>query len=327
MSTRRNLTAFVFVLSSLVGCSSGGSSAEVDALGQDALGTTTITFGADWSETSSGVLRAGDPIQISYDASRLPTCRGTQGGIDQWAISAFYRAAGGDIHTITLAGLSAQNPAVIVPEAKGDLEVWFEGNNVWGCNELDSAYGKNYHFKVAASHSEPDWVGNAASVINRETCDNGPCDANRVGLEQGFTYDTWSRQRAAVAGLYFDVWEDGVTDWDNPDLWKEVDAQIHFRFAGQQAFSTSYVDFDKRLGNNARYQTQLSALDPFHGMPSVVPQNACPAATLDVSPDGQYVTTDVDYYFTIDSFELRPAPGQTYHGHFEDYAGPYSACL
>ncbi len=326
MMSHRILPLAVVALSSLWGCTTD-SSAEVDALGQQALGAARITFGADWSESVQGKLRAGDPITIAYDASRLPTCRGDQGGIPQWAITANYRVAGGEIHAITVAGLSAASPVVVVPEAKGDLEMWFEVDNRWGCHAFDSDFNHNYHFKIGAAQNGPDWVGNAASVINRATCEGGPCDANRVGLEHGFSFDTWARQRAAIASLYFDVWEEGVTDFDNADLWKQVDAQIHFRFAGQPAFTSRYVDFFKRNGNDARYQVRLITLDPFFAMPSMVPAESCPEAQLTLSPNGQYAMTDVEYYFTIDSVELRPGPGETYHGHFEDYANGYSACL
>ena len=280
----------------LSGCVSAQERAEVDALDQAALGTPRIVFGGDWSEVVHGALRAGDPIEVACDASRLPTCRGEQGGTPQWAITAHYRVAGGDLHAITVAGLSAEAPAVIVPDAKGDLEMWFEATNRWGCDAFDSNLNHNYHFKVKTALNEPGWVGNAASAIDRATCEAGPCDASRVGLDMGFTFGTWARQRAAIAGLYFDVWEEGVTDWNNPDLWKQVDAQIHFRFAGQPAFTSRYVDFFKENGNDARYQVQIRTLDPFYAMSSVVSADACPKAKLSLSPDGQCATTDVDFY-------------------------------
>jgi hypothetical protein len=146
-------------------------------------------------------------------------------------------------------------------------------------------------------------------------------------LEEAFTFGTWARQRATIAGLYFDVWEEGVTDWKNPDLWKEVDVQFHYRFAGQAAFSSRYVDFFQNVGNDARYELRLRNIDPFFAMPSVVAEENCPAAELSVTPDGQYVSTEVEYYFSADGVELRPESGGTFIGRFEDYVGPYAACL
>lgn len=37
----------------------------------------------------------------------------------------------------------------------------------------------------------------------------------------GFRFDTWARQRATVAHVYSEAWEEGFTDWDKPDLWKQ----------------------------------------------------------------------------------------------------------
>ena len=116
-------------------------------------------------------------------------------------------------------------------------------------------------------------------------------------------------------------------NFDNPDLWKQVDAQVHYRFAGQQAFSTRYVDFFRRVGNDARYEVRLRNLDPFHAMPSVVPADQCPAAALELSEDGFYVKTTVELYFTADAVDIRPESGDTFVGRFEDYAAPYAACL
>ncbi|MBL9025492.1 MAG: hypothetical protein JNL21_25070 [Myxococcales bacterium] len=295
---------------------------------EGALGEAKIVFGADYSETVQGKLRAGDPIQIAYDPARLPSCRGEQNGTPQWAITAFYRVGGGDVHAVSVAGLMAPaGPATIVPDSAGKLEVWFQVTNVWGCNEYDSDFGNNYKFSVAAPVGQPGWAGNTVSVINRWTCEGGPCDFNRNALENGFVFDTWARQRAAIAGLYFDVWEEGVTDYDNADLWKQVDAQVHFRFTGQEAFTTRYVDFFRRNGNDARYQVLVRTIDPFFAMPSVVSEEQCPAAELTVSPNGQYVQTEVELYFTADGVEIRPAPGETFKGRFEDYVGPYAACL
>ncbi len=294
---------------------------------EGALGEARITFGADFSETVQGKLRAGDPIELSYDASRLPGCRGEQNGVPQWAITAHYKVGGGEPHAIVVAGLMAESPAIIVPETSGQLEVWFSVTNRWGCNQYDSNFGGNYGFSVAAPLGQPGWAGNVASVVQRWTCEGGPCDHHRVDLAQGFTFGTWARQRAAIAGVYFDVWEEGVTDYDNADLWKQVDAQVHFRFAGEAAFTSRYVDFFRRVGNDARYELRIRSIDPFHAMPSVVAEDQCPAADLTLTPDGQYVSTEVELYFTADGVELRPAPGQTYTARFEDYASPYAACL
>mgnify|MGYP002132643616 CR=1 FL=1 len=79
--------------------------------------------------------------------------------------------------------------------------------------------------------------GDGAVVISRATCNNGlACDADRRPLTPGWTYETWARQRAAIRTLSFDVWKAGVTDRDNPDLWRQLDVQMRYRFGTTGAF-------------------------------------------------------------------------------------------
>ena len=60
--------------------------------GDEALSAPGIVFSAGWGETTVGKLRAGDAIEIEYDASRLASCAsGEQGGIPQWSITAYYK--------------------------------------------------------------------------------------------------------------------------------------------------------------------------------------------------------------------------------------------
>jgi hypothetical protein len=317
-----------------LGCAPPGSSelAEEElALDEDALETATIRFAADWSETVDGELRAGASARIVFDPARLPRCRGTQGGIPQWSIGASWllRGTDGSEHrgSGTVAGLNAGSPVVVDLPVAGELSVWFELTDRWGCHEYDSNFGEDYVFDVGGPEGAPGWVGNAASVISRATCDGGyACEASRVPLENGFRFDTWARQRAAIAGVYFDVWEEGVTDRDDAEIWREVDAQVHVRFDGQEATTMRYADFLRRVGNDARFELRLRTIDPFHAMPSQVPADGCPDVALELSEDGFYVRTSVEITFSADGVDLAPASG-SYVGVFEDYASPYAACL
>ncbi len=319
----QSLFAVAPLLSLLAACSPGTNTAEAD-LG--AAKDATLTFAADWSESTSGPIAAGTKPHVRFDASRLPTCRGEQGGIEQWSISAHYRLNGGPEEAITVAGLNADaDPRLQIDDA-GDLEVWFQAVNRWGCVAYDSDFGANYHFVVVDDPAKPKWIGNAASVVSRATCDGGPCDADRTSLDGGVTFDTWGRQRAAIAGLFFDVYRPNTTELDNPDLWKELDVEVHLRAAGQAAFETRYVDFFARHGNDARYELPLRSIDPL-GASSAVDASSCPAAALTPTPDGQYVETTLELYFTVNGKELRPAKGQSYVARFVDDRGKYAACL
>ncbi len=327
MLDARALLPLLFALPFAAACAPEQGTAALDDTEQTdaALGEATVTFGADWSENVSGVLVEGGKLTIAYDDTRLASCRGTQGGVPQYAVTAHYRL-GGEEGSVVVAGLTNGQSPTVELEGSGELELWFEATNKWGCHAWDSDLGQNYRFNVLETASKPNWIGNAASVVSRTTCDGGPCDGSRSPLENGVHFDTWARQRAAITSIYFDAWEPGVTDFDNHDLWKQLDVQAHARWAGQTSFTTTYVDFFRNVGNDARYELSLRELDPFRGYAVTDPAN-CPEGALEKSPDGSYVRTYVELYFTVNGKELRPAPGKTYRVDFEDYASPYAICL
>jgi hypothetical protein len=264
-----------------------------------------------------------------YDAARLPGCRaGDQGGIPQWSLTGFARIADGPVVTFPVAGLNAPASApTIALDRVGELQVWFQATNRYGCSEFDSNYGHNYRFAVALPANAPSWVGNGNWVVSRATCAAGPCDADRNALTNEFDYGTWARQRAAIRAIYFEVYKSGVTDFDNPDLWRQLDVQVLSRPVGSAAtWRSQYVRFDGRAGNNARYGLLLREFDPL-GENTITDRANCPAASLALSPDGQYVTTELDYYFRVNGVEYRPAAGGAFRGRFSQYRGLFEVCL
>lgn len=288
---------------------------------------TRLVFGADWSEEATGPLVVGHTVEVDYDAARLPECSGEINGKPAWSITAHVRQGGGEVTTIPVVAPLLPPSAVGQLELTnaGPLEMWFSKSNVWGCIAYDSDFQQNYHFTV--DDGAPGWMGDAASVISRTTCDGGgPCAADMRPLADGFVFGTWARQRATIASLTFQVWEPGVTDWDNPDLWQQLDVQIHHRFAPSTEFESTYVSFDRRLGNNARYAVPVRTLDPLPGN-TIVDVEHCPAVPLALSADQLYVEMTIEYYFTVNGAELRPAPEATFTGTFQDHAGLYGPCL
>jgi hypothetical protein len=290
----------------------------------------TITFGADWTDSASQPLVAGAAVTIAYDPARLPTCRGDLSTGPGWSISAFYQVNGGAVSSVTVAGEGLANsspPATFVLPAAGDLAMWFQVTSVWGCDAYDSSFGANYHFAIAASANAPGWMGNASSLIDRATCP-GPCYADAQSADAGFTYGTWARQQAAITALFFDVWKQGITDFDNPDLWQELDVEMHSRIGATGAFATSYVSFATYVGNNARYAVNLRPIDPLPGQNdgAITDKSLCPTFPTTTSADGQYIQADLELYFTVNGAELRPADGTVFHGLIQNYAGLYAIC-
>lgn len=314
------------LLLSLAGCGPSLLDAPSDRPGAAREGAqVTLSFGADWSEAASGPLVAGDRVWVDYDPARLPRCRGVKYGRPAWGLTGFWRVNGGEVGSFPVVMHSAPpEPVFEVPEA-GELELWFSNTDVYGCVDWDSDWGANYRFPVASGGVAPGWLGAADVVLSRATCDGGPCDADRRPLEQGFVFDTWARQRAAVAETSFRVWAPGVTDFDNPDLWRQLDARVHWRAGSDAAWSWDWVAFDGRVGNDARYAVPLRSIDPLPGATIVDPAD-CPAG-LSVTPDGQYVELAVELFFSVNGQELRAPDGAPFVGTFQDYRGLYEPCF
>lgn len=323
------LVAILPLVAHLFGCASPPEQQTGEVTGATSTPSSILTFGADWSETQDGPLVAGGTATIAYDPARLSACEAVQGGTPQWAITGHVQIDDGPVSTIDILSPNhpSGNPVTFSLTASGDMALWFEATNAYGCHEWDSDFGTDYHFAVGAPASYPSWAGDVELAIERFTCGAEPCADDVHPAVDGFLFDTWARQRATVAHVYFEAWEPGVTDWDNPDLWQQLDVQMHHRFAGTQAFSSRYVDFLRRDGNNARYAVGLRDIDPLGGN-TITDAVDCPAAALTLTGPGDvYVATTVEYYFTVSDVDVRPTPGGVFTGTFEDYAGLYAPCL
>lgn len=296
-----------------------------------------MTFAADWT-TSATPLVAGDDVQIAYDPARLTTCRGDlgYGTGPSWSIDAFASINGITLEqAIPVAGASLANlhlpPGALptfTPPFAGELQIWFENSDAFGCTAWDSDYGANYRFVVAPPADAPGWIGGASVLLDRATCGGGPCYGDAKPADGGVTFDTWARQQAVVAQVFFDAWKTGVTDFDNPDLWKELDVEAHWRLRPTSAFTMSYVSFSERVGHNARYAVDLRALDPLPGENggSLTSAGQCPAIAATITADGQYVQADMEVYFTVNGVALQPAGGGAFHVLFQNYAALYAVC-
>jgi hypothetical protein len=309
-------------------------------VGQSAAADTTaatMAFTAGWMQSATPLL-AGEQVSVSYDPARLATCRGNVGGGSGpgWSIDGFYSVNGIAFEqAVPIAGASLANlhlpagtlPSFTLPFA-GDLQIWFENSDAFGCNAWDSDYGANYHFTVAPPANAPGWVGNASVLVDRATCGSGPCYGDAKPANGGATFDTWARQQAVVTQVFFDVWKSGVTDFDNPDLWKELDVESHLRLDPSQPFTMTYVSFSERVGNNARYAVDLRSLDPLPGLNGgpLTSASQCPAIPATITADGQYVQVDMQLYVTVNGVALQRSGGGTFHVLFQNYAALYAVC-
>lgn len=329
------LFAAVLSVFSAVGCASEVAPGTDSAQAELEQAPATLTFAGNYTVAQTGTLQAGKSFTLKYDTTRLSKCRGTYQGRPAFAITAFLQAGNAAPTTVAVAGANALAyggvASVQVPlEAEGPLAVWFQETDVSGCMNFDSAYGHNYRFNVSARAAQgvaPDWMGAEAFVTSRATCNGTACAQDRHSLTDAFVFDTWTRQRAAVAAVYFDAWKADYTDRENPDLWKQFDAKIFYRFGTSGAFLSAAATIEKRVDNNVRYNVSLKALDPLGGY-TRTSKDTCPKAPLTASVDGQYVQTTMQFYFSVNGRELRPSGGSsTYTGQFVDYRGLFAACL
>lgn len=333
MSDGRHLSAFSNIFAAysllLVACHTPSASDEVDVT-ETALGeATTITFQEDFRVALDGALQAGKSVRVNYDTDRLTACRGELNGGPGWSITGYWRIDGGPIRSFEAGGFSPSHGTsepVLPLDRSGDLEMWFENTSRWGCRAFDSDFGQNFHFTVLPRQNEPGWMGNVQSIIERRTC-NGPCEVDMRPVRGDILYDTWARQRAAIRAMFFEVWKAGVTDFDNVDLWKQLDVQIHSRHSGSDLWTTSYVSLDRRVGNNARYTVDLRTLDSLDPHFTITNPADCPAFPLTVTQDGSYVETTVELYFTVNGAELRPASGDVFRIRYQNYRGLYAPCI
>lgn len=264
-----------------------------------------LIFDADWTERREGVLAPGGELAIIYAQSRLAQCKQTQGNYQLWDITAHVRFEPGN--QLRSASVRDGASTMGVPSDAQRAALWFEATSASGCHMWDSNYGNNYVFDASLP---PQWVGNASTLLTRDTsgdiCGGTPA-------QQGFTFDTWTRQRAAYTNLCFEVYEPGMTDRDDPDLWQKLDVSLRWRGEGQTAWQTRPINFDRRVGNNARYAMSWRELDPFR------PYH-CPEIPTSPTPDNMYVQGRLEYIVVVNGFELRPVPGAAYSGTFIDYA-------
>lgn len=283
-----------------------------------------VHFRPDFTESVEGRLAAGDGATIDYDLSRLPRCRQTYSGIPTWSVTAYYRFDGQAPRSMPVRRTygGAELPAWIpFPSGARTLELWFMNTDRTGCTDWDSRFGANYQFALGA----PPWLGNGRVVIAR-----GPCGAGCATppLEGGFNFDTWARTRADITRLHFEVYEQGVTDFDNPELARSLDVQLYSRVGSSGPFTASSISCDSRSGDNALYAIDLRSLDPLGGVRggALTSTADCPTFPTSFSADGQYVQADFQYFVRANGVDLRPGAGGVFRGLYSNFRGLYAIC-
>jgi uncharacterized protein YraI len=118
-------------------------------------GGAVLSFDADFSESQSDAIHAGDQLVVHYEPARLEQCAATRNGFPAWGITGYYQVDGGAVKTFSVARASgspgstlvAADPTISVPHGR-DLAMWFQATSIYGCNAYDSNLSANYHFAI-----------------------------------------------------------------------------------------------------------------------------------------------------------------------------------
>lgn len=144
-----------FQVTSVFGCtdydSNFGANFQLDVTGGSAPeDLPTITFPKTGEPTVSGELKAGGKAKIHYEQARMSKCAASQGGHPVYGISGTAMQGGKKqpFDTGRSEGSDRVTVDAIIDTAGGDLALWFESTSIYGCHDVDSLGGANYHFNV-----------------------------------------------------------------------------------------------------------------------------------------------------------------------------------
>ncbi len=160
------------------------------------------------------------------------------------------------------------------------------------------------------------WAGLTSQAFTRYAPDS--CNDGRTELVDVVHYDDYVRQRATIRNVCFEVWSPGVTDWENPEFWRQLDVQVHYRF-GDGAYQHAYVSSIDRRGNNRRYAWSVSfGFDPFSHSTSLASIQA-PLTILSETETSAFVQADLDFYFTVNGRVLNTSANHDFAVEFTGY--------
>ncbi|ABF89884.1 hypothetical protein MXAN_5102 [Myxococcus xanthus DK 1622] len=159
-------------------------------------GPPTLTFAADWSVTLSGQPEAGGALDIAYDTSRLPLCRGTGWTITGFAMSNRGPVQGFPVADATTVGAIAQTQLALAQG--GTLELWFQNTDATGCSHWDSNLQYNFHTWVTQNptisfHPAPAWTYTVHGTLQGGTTLMVDYDLGRIAQcrAQYLNYKAW----------------------------------------------------------------------------------------------------------------------------------------
>jgi len=127
-----------------------------------------IWFAEGYTHWTAGQPHQGGYLWISYDLDRLPQCRNTDNGAAAWDTQVHMLFHPGEQHVSgSVRNVSTYHGHIVgieevpfwtkIPEDATRVEIWFENYSTSGtsCHAWDSDYGRNYHFAIWPSATNP----------------------------------------------------------------------------------------------------------------------------------------------------------------------------
>ncbi len=160
----------------------------------------------------------------------------------------------------------------------------------------------------------PLWMGTSGSSAPARVQIERYGDACATGgvYDDPPIYGDWARQRASESNVCFEVWAPGVTDWDNPDIWRELDARAIYRWNDPNSAEPTESEWSWLrnvgfVGNNAQYAFKLTWIDPFYMLASGKCPNV-PFVEVDIRSD-EWALVDAELLvtFVVNGVEHKPS--------------------
>jgi hypothetical protein len=151
---RMRIIAIFTLANALAACAVDPTGSSAEATSGKADGEEpTITFAADYTQTTSGTLLAGSPVTVHYDLARITDCRAQSNNSDVWGVTGYALFDDGTQAAFAVSNLVGGQAVPVdaelaLPAAASSVQLWFVVTNEWGCIGYDSNYGANYTFSI-----------------------------------------------------------------------------------------------------------------------------------------------------------------------------------
>lgn len=188
--------------------------------------------------------------------------------------------------------------------------------------EWDNNGGRDFRLPLTAKYEESpaaSWTGNFTAKITRaggDACTGSYDMAELSEASNTVTFGTWARSRAAFSNVCFDVYKEGVSDWNNQGVDEALAATLVCDWGDGDVRRYDTARFHTFDGNNARFAFSISSIDPFF-------YYRCPDVPTSESGEGSqaYIHAEAVCHVEVDGRAFGPSgTDSTFTLAYTDYA-------